>query len=119
MSTISEIETFYLQWEEPQRGCLLAMRRIVLEQGDEIAETRKYGMPCFCIRGKGFCYLWVDKVTHHPYLLMVEGNKLDHPALEQGTRKRMKTLTCDPNLDLPIALINTILQQALALYEGG
>jgi len=50
-------------------------------------------MPCFVYNKKQFCYLWTDKKTNNPYLLIVEGKNIDHPLLEQGDRKRMKILT--------------------------
>jgi hypothetical protein len=71
---IRETDAFYLNQEEPNKSCLLALRTIILDQDKQITETRKYGMPCFCYKGKMFCYLWTDKKTDEPYILMVEGN---------------------------------------------
>jgi len=116
---LRDFEEFYLRHEEPNKGCLLTLRRIILEQDPDITETTKYGMPCFCFRGKMFCYLWADKTTREPYLLMVEGKLLDHPELEKGDRSRMKILRVNPNLDLPIETIDLILNQALDLYRNG
>ena len=115
----NELEGFYLNQEEPNKGCLLALRSIILKQDKQISETRKYGMPCFCYRGKMFCYLWVDKKTQEPYILFVEGKHLEHPKLEVGSRARMKILRFNPNVDLPIALIEKLLNQALDLYRNG
>jgi len=116
---ISQSEEFYIGHKEPNKGCLLALRQIILEQDPNITETTKYGMPCFCYNGKMFCYLWVDKKTKEPYLLMVEGKHLDHPELERGDRSRMKILRLNSNLDLPIETIDLILNQALDLYRNG
>lgn len=110
-------ENIYTKWDEPQRGCLLAMRQIILSAHPHITETVKYGMPCFCYDGKHFCYLWADKTTHRPYLLMVEGLRMQHPLLVQGDRKRMKALDIDPDADLPLETIQEILEEGLALYE--
>lgn len=110
---------YYLSKEEPNRSCLLALRSIVLEQDRDITETVKYGMPCFCFKKKAFCYLWTDKKTNKPYLLMVEGKHLDHPALETGDRSRMKIFRVDPDEDLPLTTIRLILDQALELYRSG
>ena len=115
----SDLDNFYLSKEEPNRSCLLAMRDILLAQDEKVNETRKYGMPCFCYGKKMFAYLWVDKKTHEPYILMVEGNRLDHPALEAGTRARMKILRVDPNADLPLEAIEEVLGMALDLYRNG
>lgn len=114
-----DISSFYLSKTEPNKSCLLALRKIALDQDPEISETQKYGMPCFCYKKKMFCYLWIDKKSNEPYFLMVEGNRLDHPKLEKGTRSRMKILRIDPNRNLPVTLIRSILKQALDLYRNG
>jgi len=76
-------------------------------------------MPFFSYHGKMFCYLWVHKKLHRPYLGMVEGIRLDHPDLMQEKRSRMKIMLFDPNKNLPLKTIVTILQQALNFYKKG
>lgn len=110
---------FYLSQPEPNKSCLLALRDVVLRLDEYVTETRKYGMPCFCYRGKMFCYLWTDKKTGEPYLLLVEGQRLSHPALETGNRKRMKILRINPREDLPLPTIQAILTEAVDLYKNG
>ncbi|WP_074410235.1 DUF1801 domain-containing protein [Aquimarina megaterium] len=112
-------DQFYYEKQEPNKSCLLAMRSIILNQDKDVTETRKYGMPCFCYKGKMFCYIWVDKKTDEPYFLMVEGKHLDHPQLETGDRARMKIFRIDPNKDLPVTTIKLILNQALDVYKNG
>ncbi|WP_300662957.1 DUF1801 domain-containing protein [Fluviicola sp.] len=116
---LEELQHYYLNKTEPNKSCLLALRSLILEQDPDVTETRKWGMPCFCYRKKMFCYLWTDKKTDQPYILMVEGKYLDHPELEEGDRSRMKILRVDPGKDLPVELIETILQKALDLYRTG
>lgn len=116
---VQYLDNYYLNKEEPNKGCLLALRRIILEQDTEVTETRKYGMPCFCYKKKMFCYLWTDKKTDEPYILFVEGKYLDHPELEQGNRSRMKILRINPSVDLPIQTIELLLDEALGLYRNG
>ena len=116
---LDELHNFYLNKEELNKSCLLALRSIILEQDIHISETQKYGMPCFCYKKMMFCYLWIDKKTGDPYLLMVEGKLLDHPKLEQGNRSKMKIFRVNPNKDLPIKTIESILQKALNLYRSG
>lgn len=115
----NELQKIYLNQTEVIAACLLALRSIVLKSDPEVTETIKYGMPCFCYQNQAFCYLWNDKKTGHPYLLMVEGKQLNHPKLETGTRKRMKVLNIDPSKDLPIEIINSILEQALKICKSG
>ena len=92
------------------------MRDILLSFDSEITETTKYGMPCFCYKGKMFCYLWQDKKSNEPYFLLVEGINLEHPALESGDRKRMKVYRVNPEKDIDIKVIHAILNEARALY---
>ena len=115
----SKLESFYFNQQEPNKSCLLALRDIILNQDEYITETIKYGMPCFCYRKKMFCYLWTDKKTNEPYILMVEGKHLNHPLLEIGNRSRMKIFRINPNKDLQIDIIELILNQALDLYRKG
>jgi len=112
-------DNFYLNQEEPNKSCLLAMRHIVLYLDAAISETTKYGMPCFCYKHRAFCYLWIAKKSKEPYFLMVEGKHLQHPALEMGERSRMKILRIDAHKDLPITTIHSVLLQALELYTNG
>ncbi|UZR97977.1 DUF1801 domain-containing protein [Chondrinema litorale] len=114
-----DLDSYYLNKEEPNKSCLLALRSIILKQDENITETRKWGMPCFCYKKKMFCYLWTDKKTDEPYILMVEGKHLKHPKLEQGTRSRMKIFRVNAQEDLPIKTINSILTDALNLYKNG
>lgn len=116
---VEQLHNYYLNKEEPNKSCLLALRSIILNQDSNVTETQKYGMPCFCYKKKMFCYLWTDKKTDEPYILMVEGKHLDHPELETGDRSRMKIFKINPNKDLPIKTIEGILQKALDLYKTG
>ena len=110
-------DAFYLQQPEPQKGCLLAMRALLLQLDPAITETTKYGMPCFCYKKKIMCYLWLDKHTQDPYFLLADGNRLSHPALEAGGRSRMKILRVAPTEDLPVATIHDVFNEALSLYR--
>ena len=110
-------EEFYSDKEEPVKSCLYALRDIILDWNEELGETLKYGMPCFVFRKKQFCYLWTDKETGNPYILVVEGNQIDHPALQQGDRKRMKILPVDPEQDIPVGTIHEVLEMALRFYN--
>lgn len=116
---IQNLHHYYMNNEEPNKSCLLALRAIILRQDHNVTETQKWGMPCFCYKKKMFCYLWTDKKTNEPYLLMVEGKYLDHPKLEKGSRARMKIFRVNPNKNLSIKTIETILKNALDLYRKG
>jgi len=112
------IDQFYLQKDEPLKSSLLFLRDFILNFDPEITEAWKYGMPFFCYRGKMFCYLWVNKKTHKPYIGIVEGRKLDHPLLLIEKRSRMKIMLLDDEADLPIDLISEVLTMAINLYRN-
>lgn len=116
---MSEKDNFYLQYNEPISGCLLALKNIILLQDENITAEWKYGMPFFCYKGKMFCYLWVNKKQQKPYIGIVEGTRINHPDLISEKRSRMKIILFDASIDLPINTIQLILKQALNLYKQG
>jgi Domain of unknown function (DU1801) len=116
---MSSTDNFYIKQEEPNKSCFLALREIIIAAHSEINETIKYGMPCFCFKNKSMCYLWKDKKSNEPYILFVEGKLIEHPKLEQGDRKRMKVYPVDPNSDIKIEEVNSLLTIALDLYLRG
>lgn len=116
---MTELDNFYLQQNEPIKSCLLALRQIILSQDQAISEAWKYGMPFFCYQGKMFCYVWVHKKHRQPYIGMVEGKLLEYPGLIIEKRSKMKIMLFNASKDLPLDIIETILQQALYLYKSG
>ncbi|MGS2764107.1 DUF1801 domain-containing protein [Sinomicrobium sp. M5D2P9] len=114
-----KLDNYYLNKDEPNKSCLLTLRSIILKQDENITETQKWGMPCFCYKNKMFCYLWTDKKTNEPYILMVEGKYLNHAELEEGNRSRMKIFRINPGKDLPMKTIQLLLNDALDLYRNG
>ena len=110
-----KLSHLYLKLPEPQQGCMLALRSIILDHNEEISETIKYGAPCFLYKKKIICYLWKDKKTQEPYILVADGKLIDHPAFESGDRKRMKILPIDPNKDIPVKIITAILEAAIEI----
>lgn len=110
---------FYLQQEEPLKGTLLALREIILAQDNNITNELKYGMPFFCYKGKMFCYLWFHKKYKQPYVGFVEGKRFNELYLIQEDRSRMKIMLFDPNEDLPLAVIEKLVQKAINFYKTG
>lgn len=114
-----ESENFFMQKNEPLRSTLFTLRDIILKQDNDITSEWKYGMPFFCYKRKMFCYLWVRKKTKQPYIGIVEGNKINHPDLISEKRSRMKILLLNSDRELPLKIIENILQSALNLYKSG
>ena len=56
-----EIDNYFLQKDEPVKGCLLFLRDHILAYDKGITEAWKYRMPFYCYKGKMFCYLWTHK----------------------------------------------------------
>lgn len=111
------IDNWYLQQEEPGKSCLQFLRTLILQMDVNITESWKYGMPFFCYKGKMFCYLWVHKKLHQPYIGIVEGKHINHPDLIQEKRARMKIFLLDPSKDIPMKKIKEILKELLLLYK--
>ncbi|HTE12894.1 MAG TPA: DUF1801 domain-containing protein [Chitinophagaceae bacterium] len=109
-------DNYFLRQEEPIKGCLLALRKMISSFDPAIIESLKYGMPFYCYNGKMFCYLWVHKKFKQPYIGIVEGGKINHPLLIQEKRVRMKIMLVDPLKDIPVKTIDDILKRTLALY---
>jgi hypothetical protein len=114
---LKPIDHYFHEKAEPVKSYLLFLRQHILQLDANITEAWKYGMPFYCYRGKMFCYLWVHKKNHQPYLGIVEGAKIDHPKLIQEKRARMKIMLFDPSKDVPVRTINSILKQAMKLYK--
>ncbi len=111
-----EIDNYFLEKHEPIKSYLLALREVILDYDQHITEAWKYRMPFYCYKGKMFCYLWVHKTYHQPYLGIVEGKKIDHPGLIIEKRARMKIMLFDPEKDIPLKSIQSILGKAMRLY---
>ncbi len=112
---MNDLEHSYLRHDEPTRGCLFALRDLILGMDPGIRSVLSYSMPTFFVKKRRFCYLWVDKLTHHPYIGFIDGNRMDHPSLEAGDRSRMKIYRVHPETDLPVDEIRSLLQAAIQL----
>jgi hypothetical protein len=115
---LREIDQFFLNQDEPGRSCLFYLRELILGFDTHITEAWKYRMPFYCYKGKMFCYLWVNKKTKQPYIGIVEGRQLEHPLLVIEKRSRMKTMTIDAHVDIPVETIRLILKMAIDIMPA-
>jgi hypothetical protein len=115
---LNELDLFYLRQEEPQKSTLLGVRSILLNFDKGISETYKYKLPFFTYQNKMLCYLWIQKKDSIPYIGFVDGNNIIHEDLIKGSRKQMKILLLNPEIDLPIISINEILRKAIYLKKN-
>ncbi|MCK0130989.1 DUF1801 domain-containing protein [Flavobacteriaceae bacterium F08102] len=114
-----EVDHFFLEQEEPNKSCFMALRDIILDFDTTFTETLKWGLPCYSYKNKMCCFLWQDKKTQEPYILFVEGNLLDHPRLEQGSRAKMKIFRVAADQDIPVDELHEVLADAVELYVCG
>ena len=111
------IDDFYFDKEEPIKGCLLALKKIILDYNVHLEPKWYYRLPCFMYKNQIFCYLWIDKKTQFPYIAIGKGIKIIHPDLIQGKRTFTKLLIIDPNKDIPLEKIYQIFDMAMKLYK--
>lgn len=117
LSVLKEIDRYFEQHQEPLRGCLAALRHLILNHNSKVTEVWRYRMPFYCYSDKRFCYLWVDKKRNLPYIGFVDGNLLGDPELLGEKRSRMKILLIDTAADLPVEKITALLNEAVALLK--
>ena len=113
---LNPLDQFFERQEEPNKSCLISLRQIIKDFDPNISEHWKYKLPFYYYKGRTFCYIWKDKKSKLPYIGMVRGILIDHPALYLGNRTRMKSLTIDPQKDIPLDLIYEIFGLAKKLY---
>lgn len=113
---LREIDTFYLEQNEPNRSFMLGLRDFILHYHKDITEEWKWKLPFFYYKGKPFCYVWKVQKTQQPYLCIVKSDLFEHPQLIQGNRKKMKALYFDTSKDIPINLVDEVLQLAMQYY---
>ena len=114
---MSPLDLFYLQLEEPYRDQLFALRKHVLDYDSDIIEAWKFNMPSFLYKGNRFCYLRMDQKRKQYYMGFNDGKWIDHPALDFEDRSRIKIFLLDPNANLPFKTIDSIIEDAIALYR--
>lgn len=112
---MKELDNFYFSQQEPVRSCYLALRQIILDCDNNISPEWKYRLPFFYYKGKMLCYLWKDKVTGEPYIGFMDGNKMEHPALEQGDRSRVRIYRVNPNVDIDQNEISKLVIKAISV----
>ena len=113
---LTELESFFRLKPEPQQSCLYFLRSIITNCHPEIRETYKWRLPYYTLKGKTFCYLWIDKTNDFPYVCFTRGAEMAHPELEKGERKKMKAYYIDPYQDIDVKTLSDILNEAMALY---
>lgn len=115
--TTKPIDAWFERQEEPAKGCLLALRHLILNFNPVLTEAWKYGMPFYCYEDKMILYLWTRKNVLKPYIGFVDGKLMKHPALIQEKRARMKIALFEPERDLPVKKIQQLLKEAIKVRK--
>jgi hypothetical protein len=111
---MTALDDFYSHQPEPVQSCLLALHGLILAQHEQLTPAWKWNTPFFDYKGRVLFYLSsTHKKLKKPYLGVVNGHKLSHPALLAEGRTQIRILTIDPTQDLPVELIQEILQTAI------
>ena len=113
---MNDLLEFYENLPEPNKGCFLALRKIIMDYSNDFSEEWKYKLPFFYYNGKPFCYIWKDKKTTFPYVTFVRSLHINRPELEIGSRKKMKALTINPTEDIDIDTLHEIMKESLQKF---
>ena len=111
----TELEDYYLKHTEPVRGCLFALKQIIMSVSDHVTHERKYQIPFFYYKGRKLAFLWMNRkklilgfITDKSILLPVAGTKL---------KDQLEMIQVDPNADLPKEMIVAKILELISLYE--
>ena len=111
---LRDIDNYFLSKDESVKSCLMCLRSYLGDFDPGITEEWKYRMPFYYYKGKMLCYLWTDKKTGEPYIGFADGYKIESPNLVMGERARMKILPVNSHEDVPVAIIETLLLEAIS-----
>lgn len=106
---------YYLKQPEPIRGCLLALRDLILSVDPNINKQRKFQIPFFYYKDKKLAFLWVTKKK---IMLGFVEDKTIYPKKEGIKLKdNMETMYIDPNADIPHTFILKNLKKLIRFYD--
>lgn len=110
------IDQYFENLNEPFQSCFLGLRDYLLRHESALVEAWKYKTPFYILKGKNFCYFHIQQKSKLPYIGIVDGWKIDHPALISEGRKMIKILPLNPGADLPVRKIDEIIKIVSRLH---
>lgn len=113
---MNALEEKYFGYNEPVKSCFLAIRDIILDWDSNFKDCLKYGCICYTYRDKVALFAMHNK-KGETYLLVNFGKQMNHPELKFDGRKSMKSLRIDPTKDLPIEVIEFILEEVRRIID--
>lgn len=111
---LNPLENYFLKQPEPHQGCMLYLRKWLINQDFE--EHYKYMTAMYYFKGKPFCYMSVRTKDSQLYLGFWKGHEMKHPQLKKEGRKLISAFYIDPEKDLPVKTLSEIVTKAKKLY---
>ena len=107
------VDHYFNSLNEPEQGCLLYLRKLILSFSDKISEQRKFNTPFYYYNKKWLCFISYNPKIKEIYISFVNGYKIDHPQLLSEGRKKMKILRINADEDIDVEGLNAILKLAV------
>lgn len=109
---LDPLENYFLSKPEPHQGCLLFLRKFILEFDKGFTEHFKFNIPFYYYNEHWCCYLSINK-KGGLYIGFIHGNKMAHPKLKKEGRKQIKVFYVDPMKDIDIRSLKQLLKLAV------
>jgi Domain of unknown function (DU1801) len=111
------LDNFFLSIPEPQRSALLFLRQFFINDM-QLEENWKFNTPFYYYNGKWFCYISYNrKKNHEIYIGFVKGHLVNHKALLAEGRKQIKVYRVNPDKDIKVAELKTIVKLCKGVYK--
>lgn len=90
------------------------MREFILRYSSDITEGWKFNTPFYYYKGKWMAFISYGHKNHEIYIAFVNGYKMTHPALKSEGRKKQKIYRINPNADIDIKTLTSLMELAIA-----
>jgi len=107
------VDHYFNSLDEPERSCLLYLRKLLLSFSDKITEQRKFNTPFYYYNKKWLCFISYNPKIKEIYISFVNGYKINHLDLLSEGRKKMKILRINADKDIDVLSLSTILKLAV------
>ncbi|HQQ93724.1 MAG TPA: DUF1801 domain-containing protein [Bacteroidia bacterium] len=115
---LNQLDNYFFTLPEPEQGCLLFVRKFILEFNTGISEHWHYNTPFYYYKGRWMCYIAHKAKSRTFYLGFVHGYKLKHKNLLSEGRKQIKVYYLDAHQDLDIEGLRKVFMLALAYIDS-
>lgn len=106
---------FFTTLKEPQQSVLLFLRNFLIEQCG-LSESWKNNTPFYYYQKKWFAFISYNPKDDEIYVSFVKGFQISHPALKSEGRKQQKIYRIDPENDVDVNELNSIIKALKGKY---